>query len=157
MSLSFGSKFLLKGNMRYLSGSLMPSFSLPLEWDLLRRVKLMATVWIYWEVNVILDAQVRFLHFFLCLPENLSGQRLPWRIFSKYIFDFASRCVLQKVRELRFRIPISTVQLHCLATQTWGETSSLSWGLRKEGRKAPWEKEDCSQVCLQDFNFILQI
>lgn len=84
------------------------------------------------SLNVILYAQVRFLHLFLCLPENLSGQRLPWRIFSKYIFDFAYRCILQKVRELRFRIPISTVQLHCLATQTWGETSSV---LRAEERR----------------------
>lgn len=76
-------------------------------------------------LNVILYAQVRFLHHFLCLPENLSGQRLPWRIFSKYIFYFAYRCILQKVRELRFRIPISTVRLHCLATQNWGEASSV--------------------------------
>lgn len=40
--------------------------------------------------------------------------------------------------------------------QTWGEASSLSWGLGREGREAPWEKEGCFQEYMQDFNFILQ-
>lgn len=62
------------------------------------------------------------------------------------------RLILEKViRELRFKIPISSLQLHCLVMQPWGESSSLSW--RQRGTLG---EAGLFSGMMQDFNFILQ-